>query len=343
MKTGYVTGATGCVGRNLVEELIKENWDVVILHRRSSDISRLKGLKVRFQEVDLYDLQSVGKSIPSNINAIFHVAGNTSHWSAEAPQQWKDNVLATRNLVQVALEKKVNRFIFTSTGATLSYQGLDEKLAAEINPPYVRTKRLAELEVYAGVEQGLDAVVLHPIIVVGAYDYNSYSQIFLNMEKSKVNFAFPGKIAFCHARDVAKAHVQAYEKGRRGEHYVLGGTYTTWMVVFQKIARIVGSSRRVRLAPRWMLKLASYLFVFISFFTRKKPLLTPELVNLLQDAPDVTSDEKRKAKEELGYESGSLDSMIQDCYEWLLAQKLLKKEGPFKEKPEPTVQEPHKT
>ena len=343
MKTGYVTGATGCVGRNLVDELIKENWDVVILHRKSSDISRLKGLKVRFQEVDLYDLQSVRKSIPSNINAIFHVAGNTSHWSAEAPQQWKDNVLATRNLVQVALEKKVKRFIFTSTGATLPYQGSDEKGAEEINPPYVRTKRLAELEVYAGVEQGLDAVVLHPIIVVGAHDYNSYSQIFLNMEKSKVNLAFPGKIAFCHARDVAKAHVQAYEKGRCCEHYVLGGTYTTWMVLFQKIAKTMGVTSSVKLAPRWLLRIASYLFISLSFFTGKKPLLTPELVSLLRDAPDVTYYEKRKAKEDLGYESGSLDSMIQECYEWLLAQKLLKREGPLKEKPEPTVQEPHKT
>lgn len=334
MKQGYVTGATGCVGRNLVNELIKENWNIVILHRKSSDISRLKGLKVSFQEVDLYDLSSVRKSIPINVDAIFHVAGNTSHWSKEAPQQWKDNVLATRNLVQVALENKVKRFIFTSTGATLPYQMTNEKSASAIHPPYVKTKRLAEIEVYAGIEKGLDAVVLHPIIVVGAYDYNSYSQIFLNFKKSPINFAFPGRIAFCHAEDVAIAHIQAFKRGKSGEHYVLGGTYTTWLEVFQKIATTVGASTKVRLAPQWLLKLTSYMFVFISIFTNKKPLLTPELVNLLHDAPDVTKEEKRKAQEELGYESRSLDAMIDDCYTWLLSEKLMVKSTLFMEKVE---------
>lgn len=343
MKIGYVTGATGCVGRNLVNELIKENWNIVILHRKSSDISRLKGLNVRFQEVDLYDLFSVRKSIPTNVDAIFHVAGNTSHWSKEAPQQWKDNVLATRNLVQVALENKVKRFIFTSTGATFPYQMTNAKSASAINPPYVKTKRLAEIEVYAGIEKGLDAVVLHPIIVVGAYDYNSYSQIFLNMKKSPVNFAFPGRIAFCHAEDVAIAHIQAFKKGKKGEHYVLGGTYTTWLEFFQKIAVTVGASTKVRLAPQWLLKLAAYMFTFISFFTKKKPLLTPELVSLLHDAPDVTKEEKRKAKEELNYESRSLDAMIDDCYAWLLSEKIMKMPAPHKDITENIVAEPQKT
>ena len=319
MKTAYVTGATGCVGRNLIDELLENQWDVVVLHRKSSDVSRLQGCPVRFQEVDLYDLSSVRQAIPSGVNALFHVAGNTSHWSLDAARQWKDNVLATRHLVQVALEKKVGRFLFTSTGATLGYRNSDEPRVQRIRNGYVRTKRLAELEIYKGLEQGLDAMILQPIIVIGPYDYNSYSQIFSNMKNGPVRLAFPGRIAFCHARDVAHAHRMAYEKGRNGEQYVLGGTYTTWLEAFRLICDSVGAPPP-RTAPIWLLTGAAYALQLTSYVTRKKPLLTPELVALLEDAPDVSYPEKRKAKEELGYESRPLDVMVRDCHNWLLRE-----------------------
>jgi dihydroflavonol-4-reductase len=125
-KCAYVTGATGCVGRNLVDALLNEQWEVIGAHRKTSNVSRLKGLDVRLVEVDLHDPASVLASVPDGVDAIFHVAGNTSYWNVEAEEQWKDNVLATRNLVQAALAKKVKRFIFTSTGATNNFQG-DEK------------------------------------------------------------------------------------------------------------------------------------------------------------------------------------------------------------------------
>ena len=250
MKVGYVTGATGCVGRNLVDELLRDGWDLVVLHRKSSDLARLEGCGVRYQPVDLHDPHSTMDGIGENVDAIFHVAGNTSHWSAEREEQWKDNVLATRNLVQAALEKRVKKFIFTSTGATLSYQGADEQLTSKIKNSYVRTKRLAELEVYKGIEQGLYAVILQPIIVIGPYDYNNYSQIFSEIKAGRMKISFPGRIAFCHAGDVARAHVQASEKGVCHENYVLGGTYTTWLDAFQRIAQKWAQSLPQERPPR---------------------------------------------------------------------------------------------
>src|SRR5258708_26423446 len=236
MRLGYVTGATGCVGRNLVDELLQSGgWDVVVLHRKSSDLSRLKGCDVRFREVDLYDAASTRASIQPDVDAIFHVAGNTSHWAREADQQWKDNVLVTRNLVEAALASRVQKFIFTSTGATLPYQGADERLTMEITDGYVRTKRLAELEIYKAMPRGLFAVLLHPIIVIGPYDYNNYAQIFSALRSGKIKAAFPGRIAFCHAADVARAHIQAFEQGRPFESCVLRGTYTALRDAFQRI------------------------------------------------------------------------------------------------------------
>jgi nucleoside-diphosphate-sugar epimerase len=322
MKKACVTGATGCVGRNLVDELLKDSWDVTVLHRASSDLSRLAGCAVRFREVDLYDPESTKRAIPPGTDCVFHVAGNTSHWSAEAERQWKDNVLATRNLVAAALEKKAGRLIFTSTGATLGYQNLDGEYADRIANSYIRTKRLAEVEVCRGVARGLDSVVLHPIIVMGAYDWNNYAQIFANMKNSPIRICFPGKIAFCHAADVARAHILAYERGRRGEHYVLDGTHTTWLVVSRNICRRLEVGDPV-VAPKGFLLLVSRFMDFGALLTKRKPLLTPELVRLLDDAPDVTEHEKWKTRHDLGYSSRPLDAMIEDCHNWLVKEGVL--------------------
>ena len=320
MKLGYVTGATGCIGRNLVDELVRAGWDVVVLHRKSSDLSRLKGCPVRFQEVDLYDPASTRDGLQPNADAIFHVAGNTSHWAREAEQQWKDNVLTTRNLVEAALARRVKKLVFTSTGATLGAQGADERLTLGIKNGYIRTKRLAELEIYKAMPRGLCAVLLHPIIVIGPYDYNGYGQLFPLLKSGKLKAAFPGRIAFCHAADVARAHIQAFEKGRSFESYVLGGTYTTWLDAFQRIARRMGCTPPSRVLSSLELKVSALAQSIASWFTAHKPEITPELVDLLHDASDVSFCEKRKARDELGYESRPLDSMIDDCYNWLVRE-----------------------
>lgn len=321
MKICYVTGATGCVGRNLIDELIIDNWDIVVLHRKSSDLSRLKECKVRFQEVDLFDLDCVCQSIAPKADAIFHVAGNTSHWDKEADQQWKDNVLTTRNLVQSALKNKTKRFIFTSTGATNPHQWTDERMTLKIKEGYIRTKRLAELEVFKGIENGLDAVIVKPIIVIGAYDINSYSQIFTMLKSNPIKIIFPGKIAFCHARSVAQAHIQAFKKGRTAESYVLGGTFTTWLDLAQRICKLLKVDLPQKSTSFPVLMAFSFGMLLTSMITNKKPALTPHLIRLLHDAADVTYYEKQKTHIELGYESSSLDVMIKDCYDWMVKEK----------------------
>lgn len=321
MKLAYITGATGCVGRNIVEHLDPSEWDVVVLHRPSSDLSRLKDKNVRFQAVDMYDLNSVRNAISDHAQAIFHVAGNTSHWPSEAEQQWKDNVLVTRNLVTIAIEKKVDRFIFTSTGATRKYLYHTEKQCLKIKSGYKRTKRLAEIEVGKGIENGLDAVILQPTIVVGAYDYNSYAQIFTGLKSGEIKVVFPSRIAFCHANDVAKAHITAYEKGRCGEHYVLGGPYATWHEFFVEIANTVGVKPIKNPTSKPMLKVLASLEFFLAKIAKRKPLLTFDLIALVVDDPDLSYSEMSRSRDELGYKSASLEQMVKDCYDWMKMEK----------------------
>ncbi len=316
-----VTGATGCVGRNLVDELLSEGWEVIVLHRKSSDLSKLDGCDVKFIEADLADLDSVRQALPQGIDAVFHAAGNVSHWSGDREQQWVDNVIGTRNLAQAAREAGVKRFIFSSTGAvSFWYQG--------INSGYVNSKKFAEDEVLRAVEAGLDAVILRLPIVIGKYDYNNYSQIFKQLIKDRVFPSFPGMMAFAHAGDIAQGHIQAFEKGECGKTFRFDGVRTTWFDVFQRIKSITSASCRVVQLPVFAFTIVAWVMQCMSYFTKREPLLTPELIMLVNgsegtrgDLIDVSNRDDNAAR--LGYRSRPLDEALKDCYEWLRSEKIL--------------------
>lgn len=320
MKRAYVTGATGCVGRNLVDALLEDGWRITVLHRPSSDLSRLAECDVDFQPVDLHSLESVRTAIDAGTDAIFHPAGNVSHWAARAEEQWKDNVLATRNLVDACIEKGVGRFIFTSTGAVLLGGKTDEEAAKRIKQGYIRTKRLSELEVHKGIKRGLDAVITRPIIVVGKYDYNNYSRIFKLIKSGKWTKALPGKIAFCYATAVADAHLRAYEHGRCGESYMLAGPYKSWQEFFQAAADCMGVNVRMTAIPQVWFEQLAYIQNFVAKFTKKEPELTPDLSFLLQTKPESFYREHQlKSERDLGYSSPSLEVMVKECYDWMVS------------------------
>ncbi|MFT4582955.1 MAG: dihydroflavonol-4-reductase [Gammaproteobacteria bacterium] len=323
MKKAYITGGTGCVGRNVIDVLLKDDWQVVAVHRRSSNTNRLKDLNIELREVNLHNYDEVAASVDDDIDCVFHVAANTSEWPLEAEQQYNDNVTATRNLVRACVAKKIKKFVFTSTGAASPYQSYSEEEARNISNQYIRTKRLSEFEVAKGIEQGLDVVTVLPAIVVGAYDYNNYSQMFVLCNEGNMKGILPGKIVFCHAAEVGKAHVSAYEKGLPGMRYHLGGPYMSWYDFMHVVAKQLKVSGPVLKVPIPLLFLYSYPALWLSYITKKKPLLTPSIVHLLNSANDDNLDSDEPARQDLGYKNIPIDIMVSDCIEWMRGEGML--------------------
>ncbi len=318
-----ITGATGCVGRNLVDVLLRNGWEVIVLHRKKSDLSKLRGCNVEFAEVDLLDINSVRQAITLGIDALYHVAANVSHWPLEAQEQWRDNVDTTRNLLTVSKEKNVGRFIFTSTGAAAKPA---KKFG--IHSGYIASKKAAEILVEKAVkEDDLDAVILRLPIVIGKYDYNNYSRIFQELKHGSFHFSFPGLLIFANAEDIAKGHIQAFENAEKGECYYLGGEQTSWHDAFTRISKLVSCKKPPKLLPTWVYFTIAFPMLWLSYLTRKEPLLTPELICLINgqpDDPDIIAFNNGKAKAEaIGYQSSSLDNALSDCHEWLISENYL--------------------
>lgn len=313
----YVTGSTGMVGRNVVDHLIADGWDVTVLHRKSSDLSRLDGVNVTFREVDLHSYASVDGAIEGMADCLFHCAANVSDVPSDHHEQYLDNVIGTENLAEAIHRKKaVRRLVHCSTAAVRRYEHLQNTEVARIRSGYIRTKLLAERAIERRVQRGLNAVILRPFIVIGKYDWNSYSQIFTRIQSGQMLFSFPGRLSFCHADAVAHAHLQAYRYGESGSVYHLGGEWTTWHDVFGRIAEIVGVRKPKRL-PAWCWYVVAHMNLFWSQARHERPTITPELIDLINEPKSVTDSELIRSQRELGYRPLALDRALADCWEWM--------------------------
>ncbi|MCP4602234.1 MAG: SDR family oxidoreductase [Proteobacteria bacterium] len=325
MAQAFVTGGTGLLGINLIEQLVSDGWDVVALHRKSSNLKDLSKFKVQMVEGAIDDVASLERVMPKGVDVVYHVAANTSFWSRKKKQQWKDNVDGTRNMVATALKKGAKRFIHTSSLAAFGFhrETVTEEapsIALETWINYPRTKWHAEQEVKKGIEKGLKATILNPANIIGPYDYNNWSQMFSLIDKKKMPVVPPGRGSFCHVREVARVHITALEKGRIGENYLLGGADASYMEMAQVIAKLLDRPAPKRILHPMIIKTVAHPMNWWSYISGKEPDITPEKAELVSN--NFLCDSS-KAVKELGYDPADLKTMLEDCYKWLVKEDLL--------------------
>lgn len=326
MKHAFVTGGTGFLGANLIEQLIARGWRVTAMHREGSDTRLAKSLGAELVPGSLDDVESLTSAVPQGVDGVFHVAANTSMWRGGREQQWRDNVVGSANLARVSRQKQVGRMVVTSSISAYGYQKqpIDEQspqLADDPRYGYLYTKKRAELAVREEIEKGLDAVFLNPCAIVGKYDTSSWAQTFFLIQDGKLPGVPPGNGSFCHAAEVAKAHIAAYEKGRTGENYILAGIDASFLEFFGEIAHLLGQPVPRRTTPAAVIHLVGQLSDLIARFTGEEPRITPEKAALITRRVTASCD---KARRELGYRSDvPLVEMLRESRDWLIEQGLL--------------------
>ncbi|MDZ7716506.1 MAG: SDR family oxidoreductase [Balneolaceae bacterium] len=323
-KKAFVTGGTGFIGINLLKLLLQEGWEIVALHRSTSDLSELKKLPVSLTVGSVTNLDSLHSSIPQDTSVVFHLAGDTNIWSKQNKQQYEVNVTGTKNMVIAAAEKNVDTFIHTSS---IAAWGNITGVVTEQTPQrggnswvnYERTKWAGEREALKGLEHGMKVIILNPSAVTGPHDNNNWGRLFTALKEGTIPAVSSGCLSIAHVQEVARAHISAVDNGQTGERYILGGENCSVKDLVEMIARISGISQTPAEIPRWLFMAYGQLQETISKVTGNKPKLTPELVKVM--TRQNISFSSKKAIKHLGYEIPPLEKTVTDCYEWL------KKEG----------------
>ena len=271
------------------------------------------------------DPASLKRSLPQAVDAVFHVAADTSVWSRNDRRQTRINVEGTQNILEAALAAKARRFLHTSTWNTY---GLEQGALHEDLPQlggdswinYNRTKFLAEEAVRAAGARGLDAVILNPCHIMGRYDRHSWARIVIDLCNRWIPAAPPGAGCFCHGAAIARAQIAAAERGRSGRNYLLGGQHASLLEVFRIIGEVAGCRVPDRSVPAFAFKAVARINVALAAILGYEPEITPEGVEMVGlDARVVST----RAEEELGYENVPLRILIEDSHAWLQGQGLV--------------------
>jgi dihydroflavonol-4-reductase len=251
-----ITGATGYIGSQLLLALLARfpgERRCRVIARKSSDCSFLEGLPVDIVRADILDPLALIEAF-RGAETVFHCAGLISYTRNSRSALYEANVVGTRNVVNASLYNNVRRFVLTSSIAAIGASE-DGSPASESTTfqewqrrnGYMESKHLAELEGLRGVAEGLEVVMVNPGVVIGIDRQNPAS---LSSSNEVLRLVYQGKLplfpsggtGFVDVRDVADAHLAAWEKGRSGERYVVVGSNLAFRDLFARIGTLSGSS-----------------------------------------------------------------------------------------------------
>ncbi len=323
-----VTGATGHIGNVLVRALLESGKKVRAMILPGEDRTPLRGLKVEIVEGNVLDPASLSHAM-EGASDVFHLAGIISILPGKNDLVRQVNVQGTKNILKIAVEKRVRRLVYTSSihAITRVPQGVVVNEEYPFDPcncsgEYDRSKAEASLAVLDAVLEGLDAVIACPTGVIGPFDYrrSEMGQFILGCMRRKTQWWVDGAYDFVDVRDVARGLILAWEKGRRAEYYILSGE----QVSLPRLAKIVGEISGNRLSgirvPLPIARLAAFFAPMYARLAKTRPLLTPYSLGTVLSNSKISH---AKARNELGYSPRAIRESIADTIRWFRENRLL--------------------
>jgi dihydroflavonol-4-reductase len=316
-----VTGANGFVGSHLTRALLQLGDQVRILVRPQSDLRAVQGLPVEIVYGDLRDPGSLEAAV-RGMRRVFHAAADYRLWASHPQEIYDSNVGGTQNILQAALRAGVERFIYTSSVATLAVDrptGLPseqtEARLEEMIGHYKRSKFLAEQEAFRAAREGLPVIIVNPSTPVGPGDWKPTptGRIILDFLNGRMPAYIQTGLNLVPVEDVAIGHCLAAERGRPGERYILGARNLLLKEILDILAGITGlPSPRLRL-PHAVALAAGHADQLLARVLNRPPRIPLEGVRM---AGHLMFVDASRAQRELGFEPGSVESALERAVTW---------------------------
>jgi dihydroflavonol-4-reductase len=321
----FVTGATGFLGSHVARALADQGADLRLLVRPTSDLRNLDGLHADRVIGDLRDPASIEKAL-SGCDVVFHVAADYRLWVRDPDEMYRSNVEGTRCLLEGVRKQGVRRVVYTSSVATMGFTSGPRKgnVADEQSPVgiddmighYKRSKFMAEQVAVDAAKSGVDVVIVNPTTPIGERDIKPTptGRIVVDFLKRKFPAYVETGLNLVDATECARGHVQALEKGRSGERYILGGENLTLKQILDRLAAITGlKSPTVKLPYVFAFATGVVDEMITGRLLGREPRATIDAVRMGRKMMFVTS---AKAERELGWRTLPVDNALHRSVEW---------------------------
>ncbi|MCS3801863.1 SDR family NAD(P)-dependent oxidoreductase [Niastella sp. OAS944] len=321
-----VTGGSGFIGAYIIKELVEKGYAVrAIRHSNNAPffIPAHINEKVEWVPGDVLDVVSLQEAM-DGVDAVIHAAAKVSFNDNDKSSLYKINIDGTANIVNMALESNVKRFVHISSvaaiGRTVTGETVNEEKkwqAGKMHTTYAISKYHAELHVWRGAAEGLDMVIVNPSTVLGYGDWNMSSCAIFKSVYKEFPWYTKGINGFVAVTDVAKAAVLLMESNQSHERFIVNGDNWSFQQLFNTIADGFGKKHPHKEASPFIGKIAWRMEKLKSMMSGKKPLLTRQSARVAQSVTYFDNSKILKALP--GFSFTPLEKAIQKNCELYLA------------------------
>lgn len=279
-----VTGGTGFLGGYLLRALVEGGWHIRATYRAQSQFSMIADIKdqIEWVECDLIDLPALEEAM-EGVDYVYHAAAVVSFNKKEERWMMHTNVTSTRNIVNCCLAFDVKKLVFVSSISTLgrrmSRETINEQASWESsrhNTIYGVSKFRSEREVWRGIAEGLQAVMVNPTVIMGAGNWREGTPQMFRAVYHGLPAVPKGITGFVDVRDVANITIQLMNSDITAERFILNSESLSYPALFSLIAKSLGKKPPSLAVNRWQGIMAAYAEIFISRLTGSKPRIELE-------------------------------------------------------------------
>ncbi len=307
-----VTGGTGLVGSHLLLELVKQGQPVRALCRNTSSKKDVEALFDFYQAKNLYkhvqwvigdvlDYFSLVEVL-KEVTVVYHCAAMVSFKPSDRAEMFEINVEGTANLVNACIDKHIAKFCFVSSIATLG-KSMDDGMIDETcywqnddnHSVYSQSKFRAEMEVWRGTKEGLNAIIVNPSVIIGAGNKQRSTGQLLQKVAKGMRFYTAGATGFVAVDDVVTAMITLTQGPTTNERYIINGENLSYLQFLSLVAKAFGVKAPHINATRVMTSLAWRLERLRYYLTGKAPSFTKETARTSQNKSRYSSAKVQQA------------------------------------------------
>ena len=282
----FVTGGTGLIGSYLLRYLVQQGYTNIRASRRagsSMDLVAAVVDKIEWVVCDVLDSGQLEDAMDT-VKQVYHCAALVSYDVSDKKDLYKINQEGTENVVNAALYAGVEKIVHVSSvaaiGRNLKETAVTEKTIFEkdgLNTHYAISKHLAEAEVWRGMAEGLDAVIVNPSTVLGSGFWNTGTLKFFKLAWESFAWYAPGMTGFVDVRDVVKLMTKAMNSDTTGERIILSSQDLTYKYLMDQIAQKIGRPPARKAMKNWMRGFVWRWEWFVARIHGTRPSITKEV------------------------------------------------------------------
>ena len=306
-----VTGASGLVGLHLIKQLSIEGYSVRALYHSNltKTLPETVDNQIEWVNCDILNVNQLDEAF-KGIRTVYHCAAIVSYDPRYAERMMEINVEGTANVINIALEHQVDKLVYMSSIASLGNETyptlVTEKSEWDTNEPhsqYAISKQKAEMEVWRGIAEGLNAVIVNPAIILGEGDWEKSSTNLFQLVYNEFPYYTSGETAWVDVKDVVNIMMILMNSTISGEQFILSAGNYSYQTIFTQMALAMNKKPPHKKASKWMTELVWRFSYLKSLITNKQATISKETARASQEIKHYSNEKLKIILENYCYNS----------------------------------------